>query len=301
MADDRVAGLKIYSLGIVIQPKVAGSDTIMVSPIEALPMDSGPIRPDSKQVKVSLPDQKGVVKNTEIQGGSTIKAKWIPFGHSNRESAPDVQPSETVILFSYADTQDFYWTTIFREPILRRQETVKYMYSNQPSGQEPYDDDSAYWVLIDTVNKSVQLHTSDNDGETCTYDITLDTKAGSLSIADNLGNSVAMDSAQGNLTITMTNEVTINAKKFTVNASEAVEVTTKSLTATSESSTETTSSKAITADQMAMNASSMKSTGGISMEGEVGIQGPVTIQGAQTNQGDLNVDGNIKATGSITP
>lgn len=171
MADDRVAGLKIYSLGIVVQPKVRGSDTIIVHPIEAMPMVKGNIGPDTRSISVSLPDQHGVPKNSEVKGGDTIKAKWIAYGDSNRESAPDVQPSETVLIFAYANTQDFYWTTIFREPMLRRLETVRRMYSNQPSGQVPYDDDTAYWTEVSTHDKRMQLQTAINDGEKALYNV----------------------------------------------------------------------------------------------------------------------------------
>ena len=194
MADDRVAGLKIYSLGIVVQPKVRGSDIIMVSPIEALPMDSGPIKADSRNIKVSLPDQKGVVKNTEIKGGSTIKAKWIPLGHSNRESAPDVQPSETVLIWAYADTQDFYWTSLFREPILRRLETVRYMYCNIPDGHEPYGDDTAYWGEISTHDKHAIFQTAVNDGEKAMYTLEMNGGEGFFRLTDDYGNYLRLDS-----------------------------------------------------------------------------------------------------------
>lgn len=194
MADDRVAGLKIYSLGIVVQPKVRGSDTIIVHPIEAMPMVKGNIGPDTRSISVSLPDQHGVPKNSEVKGGDTIKAKWIAYGDSNRESAPDVQPSETVLIFAYADTQDFYWTTIFREPMLRRLETVRRMYSNQPSGQVPYDDDTAYWTEVSTHDKRMQLQTAINDGEKALYNVDVNGGEGFFLVTDDFKNYLRIDS-----------------------------------------------------------------------------------------------------------
>ncbi len=194
MADDRVAGLKIYSLGIVVQPKVRGSDTIVVHPIEAMPMVKGNIGPDTRSISVSLPDQHGVPKNSEVKGGDTIKAKWIAYGDSNRESAPDVQPSETVLIFAYADTQDFYWTTIFREPMLRRLETVRRMYSNQPSGQVPYDDDTAYWTEVSTHDKRMQLQTAINDGEKALYNVDVNGGEGFFLVTDDFKNYLRIDS-----------------------------------------------------------------------------------------------------------
>lgn len=195
MADEREAGLKLYSLGIVLQAKVRGSDTIVVDPIEAFPMDNGAIGIDTKNKKTSLKDQHGVERKSEIKGGSAIKAKWIPFGHSNRESAPDVQPNETVILFAYADTQEFYWTTLFREPQLRRLETVRHMYCNIPDGLTPYDDDTSYWSEISTHDKMVTFHTSNNDGEPFTYDVFFDTGHGVVTLlVDDTENLLQLDS-----------------------------------------------------------------------------------------------------------
>ncbi len=101
MDTSKSSGLKLYSLGIVTKAKTRGDDFIEVTPIEDFSMDKGGLSPDSKEYKVSTPDQHGVSKPSSIKGGSVIKAKWVPFGHSNRETSPDVQPSETVILFSH--------------------------------------------------------------------------------------------------------------------------------------------------------------------------------------------------------
>lgn len=276
METDRVSGLKFYSLGIVAKPKIRDDVWIEVDPIEEFSMDKGPIGNDTKSFKASMPNQHGVVKAAKLKGGSTIKAKWIPFGHSNRDTAPDVQPSETVMVFRFADTQDYYWTSIFREPTIRRLETVRYIYNNQPSGQAPATDTSSYWVEFSTHDKTVKLHTSSNDGEAAEYDITIDTKAGTLEIKDDLGNSLYLESAEGKLTATTENEVTIKTKRFVVEASESVVINTALMTVNGP----------------------LVTTQGVSMHGGSGmaLEGNMAMKGNIAMEGDVHVTGNLTAT-----
>lgn len=147
-----------------------------------------------------------------------IKAKWIPFGNSNRDTAPDVRKNETVLIFRFADEQEYYWDTIFREPELRRLERVRYSYCNRPEGLEAYDDDTSYWLEYSTVDQHVWLHTSDNNGEPCKYDIKIDSKAGTVTIKDDIGNIIHLDSPSGVLETTTTNKVIFNTGDFIVNA-----------------------------------------------------------------------------------
>ena len=196
---NELSGLKLYSLGIVTENKAIGKDEIQVTPIEEFSFEQGKIVPDTRKHTSNLPDTRGVVKKADIKGSAILTAKWIPFGNANRDTAPDVCKSETVLIFRYADTQKYYWDTIFREPMLRRKEHVRYSFSNKPDGIDPYDGSSSYWVEYSTVGQYIHLHTSDNDGEPCTYDVKIDAKAGNLSIQDNLGNSLQLNSAAGHL------------------------------------------------------------------------------------------------------
>lgn len=190
------SSLKHYSLGIVIQDKAEGSDIIKVDPIESFTLDQGKITEDSRKYDSQLKDHKGVEKKQKLVGGSVIEAKWIAYGYSNRESAPDVYKNETVILYRFANDPRIYWTTIFREPTIRRLETVVYAYSNQPSGLVEYDPDTSYWEKWDTRRKVIHRHTSDNDGEPFKYDIITNAKEGWHLITDDVGNFLRIDSSK---------------------------------------------------------------------------------------------------------
>lgn len=223
---DKQAGLQLYSLGIVTENKTRESDYIQVCPIESLSMGKGAISPTSKQYNTSLPDSRGVSKNASLQGGQVIKAKWIPYGESNRDSAPDVYKSETVLIFTYTDTNEYYWTTLFREPMLRRKEDVVYRFSNQPGGLAEYTDDTSYWMRYNTFEQFIQLHTSSNDGEPTDYDITIDARNGVVTVVDQLGNEIELNSVAGKLTATIREDIELNTKRFVVNASDSVTLNT---------------------------------------------------------------------------
>ena len=115
-----------------------------------------------------------------------------------------------------------------REPLLRKHEDVVYAYSNKPSSDEEYTEDTSYWVRVSTRDKFVHLHTSDNDGEATTYDILIDTREGKLIATDGLGNRISFSSKQGIIDFSAREELKLQAPKITL-VSEQQTVQTKTL------------------------------------------------------------------------
>lgn len=194
MSEERQSKYRFYSLGIVVEDKKDGNDFIKVTPIEEITMANGLISGVKSNYKVNTPDAKGVKRANNLEGDVTIIAKWAPFSESNRITSPDVRASETVMIFTFADTGEYFWIDLGREPKLRRLEKVCYAYSNKPSGLDPFDKDSSYWVEFNTKDKSVKLHTANNDGEPFAYDIAIDSKNGTINLTDNAGVTVTIDS-----------------------------------------------------------------------------------------------------------
>jgi len=178
--------LKPYSLGIVVIDKPETSDTIHVFPSEQLPFAEGDLS-----------------KNDRMQ----IKAHWVRIGDSNRFTSPDVYKGETVQIYRYADTDEYFWSDIMREPSLRKKERVIYAISNIPDKKGIQTLETSYFVELSTKDKRVHLHTADNDGELCTYDIIIDTSKGNLTILDGKGNIVTLDSGPGNLNFKLNGSV----------------------------------------------------------------------------------------------
>lgn len=299
--NETATGFRFYSLGIVVYDKEEGSDYIEVTPIEDFPMELGRLSDRDRIRKATIQSISGTKKTSEIQGGSSVKAKWVPLADPNRDNAPDVYQTETVILYKYSDTQDYYWSTIFREPRLRGKERYRISLSNKDPGGEGYDSDTSYWLEIDTKYKQIRLHTSDNDGEPTTYDLLLDTKNGRFSFEDKLGNSIFLDSVAGDLTTTTENSVTVNTKYYTVNASESYTINTKRyIKNASESSTSETPKDSLIAEESEVVGTThevkslLKANEGFDLSGDAG-GGNATAK----LKGNLNVDGDIDATGTI--
>lgn len=298
-------GLRYYSLGIVTKTKPEDTDYIMVKPIEVMPMSSGKIDDEDEEVaethehESEIEDASGVVRGEKVFSEEAIVAKWIRLGSSQRISSDDVVEGETVRIFRYGETEQYYWSPCMREPTIRGKEHVLYAWSNVEGGgrgEESFDKDSSYWIEVSTRDKHVRLHTSMNDGEPFSYDITLDTASGVFSIDDNDGNSMVLDSGAGKMTFNLVNEFEINCPKFTFNgesfvsnASEAVENNSPRTSHSGEVETE----------------GSTTTNGLVSGVGGAGgraasFNGSINVVGSINGSANIDVSGNISAGGIVS-
>lgn len=204
--------LVFHSLGIVAKDKPRNTDIIDVFLVEQFPHTNGPVNESKNKLSTNTANLKGVKTMAKVEGKATSKAGWLPYGHSNRMSSPDVIENETVAVFKYGDTGLFYWTTIFREPKIRRLETVMYAFGNLREKLVPFDKKSSYWFQVSTHDKHIHLHTSDSDGEPYIYDIYLDTAYGSLEIKDDVGNYIKLDSPRNNVHVETNESITGKTK-----------------------------------------------------------------------------------------
>jgi hypothetical protein len=225
-----------YSVGIVATTKPLGSDIISVVPMEQLNLADGPLETFSDKRSLNLPNATGKVYSGTFTSTVKISATWLPLSDSNRMTAPDVCQNETVMLYRYANTDQYYWTTIFREPLIRRLEHVVYAYGNLRAPLQAWDQNSSYWMLWSTVEKLIHLHTSKSDGEPYAYDIIIDTKHGSVTIKDDINNSMTLDSPTSTLTVNTNKAAIVNTQDATINASKSATVTTPVATINASSS-----------------------------------------------------------------
>lgn len=203
---------QLYSLGIVIEDKKPGEDLIRVTPIEHIPFMDGKIDELKEEWKNTIPDRNGDVGDFKVEQTHVMRATWIPFGHSNRITAPDVVKNETVMLFKYADTDEYYWTTIFREPKIRRREKVTYMYGNLKEPLKAWDKNSSYWIEISTFEKEkhIEFRTTKSDGEGFAYHFVAKPIDGFMLMEDDRGNMLKIDSINDTILIKANTKVIID-------------------------------------------------------------------------------------------
>ncbi len=197
--------LVFYSLGIVVEDKKIGTDYAILTPIEQLSTAEGKL---NKTETIATP------QGAQLKKRNTIIAKWIQDGDTNRITSPNVYKNETVKIFRFADTDKYYWTTVFHEPLIRRLEEVTYAYSNKKAPLEQYDANSSYYITYSTLNKFIHLHTSTNDGELAGYDVFINTKTGEISVTDTHNNQIYWKSVSKKLIIQNFNEFDINILKI---------------------------------------------------------------------------------------
>lgn len=227
------SGLKFMSLGIVLEDKAIGDDYIRVTPIESLRDYKGLLKDMNENITSTVLDASNKPITSTTQSLAHIAARWIPLGQSNRISSPDVYANETVILLKYLDTEDYYWTTIYREPSLRGLEKAMYAWSNLKRGKkekEPFkafDRSTSYWVEVDTrKDKKVSFITNKNDGEKAAYSTIYDLKEGKFKIKDDRDNYIEIDTVQDTITITTNKKIHFKAQEIVMDASKSITLNT---------------------------------------------------------------------------
>lgn len=187
--------LNIYSVGVVAKNKPLDTPIIEVTPIEDTPMVDGELTDSQSQYAAQGQDAGGSSYQVSVPTAVTLKATWLPFGSSNRKSAPDVRRGETVVLFRFGDTDQYFWTTLKDDLHLRKLETVIYAFSGtRDESVTEVTAEHYYFLEVSTHNKLIHFHTSKADGEPFGYDIQINTKAGTILIQDDIGNYISFDS-----------------------------------------------------------------------------------------------------------
>lgn len=222
---EKQSGFHRYSIGSVAEDKDEDGHIIEIFPIENQSFNEGNVA-DEKKDNVFSKDLYGNTKNIVLSKKATIRAIWMPFGNSNRSTAPNVKKGEQVQIYRYADTDDFYWDTLYNEFDIRRKEKVIHMYGNTDAFGEMLTLENTYWTKIDTINKLVHIKTCDNDGELTTYEIKIDTKEGILEVFDGKDNIIKLNSAEDKLTATINEDIELNTKRIVFNATESFIVNT---------------------------------------------------------------------------
>lgn len=286
--------LRPYGMGIAVQDKVRGSDTLEIYLSEQLPYVTGKLSDVKIEYDKDLPDSSDNVQNYKATSKFIIKAKWLPDGDNNRITPPDVKKNETVMVYKFADSPKYYWKCIFREPNIRRLETVTHMYSDIPDGLEAYDKKSSYWSEVSTHDRVWRIHTSCRNGEPHEYDGIIDTKDATVTIKDDIGNIIHIDTDRHLIRI-------INADNSTT------EWTTTNINSRSD---DNITSRTTTQYHQASNTYTIDSpttyiTGDLIVGGNASIGGNLTVGGDITcggggGGGSVSMSGSLRVGGSIS-
>ena len=205
-----LTGLEVYSLAIVAEDIEEDSQYIKAFPIEIISDYTGNIN-EKKDINTVAVSPDGTTGNIVVNKSNLLVAKWSNIAQPNRLTPPTVMKGETVVIFTYGADR-YYWISLYNELDLRTREKVIYAYSNKADIKDATKISDLYFYTVDTINKLVQLHTDDNDGEYTTYDIKIETREGILTIKDGKDNSFIIDSKNDTININTNAIVNITTK-----------------------------------------------------------------------------------------
>ena len=281
---EETSGYRFYSIGRVAANKKRGSNVIEVIATERLPNLSGEIT-DHKatmSVKVAGNDDNDAW-DADLDTSPSIPAEWAPY-NTNRITSPDVRRGEYVMLYKFADAEVIYWTEFKTENVLRRLETVTYVFSNERKENIPLTEDNVYTLTVSTHDKHITITTTKSDGEPYAYLIQLNTKEGFLMAKDDDGQVIFMESKNRRIYAANKDQsfIDINKREIIIQSPDKITMNSKDIIFNGKSSIHSQTPK------YTINAS-----------GSYSATTPTyTVKGSTTLNGTLNVTGNVRFDGS---
>lgn len=290
--------LKIYSLGIVAANKALTSRDVSITPVEDTPMVNGEITDDVTKYKADAADSDGKAYSVELDTTNTVTATWLPLGSSNRMTAPDVRRGETVVLYRFADSDKFWWTTLKDDMNLRKLETVIYAFSGTKDENAKSTSENCYFLEVSTHQKLVHFHTSKANGEPFMYDIQINTKDGFIQIQDDANNFFRFDSKERQLEMVNSDNSRIEINKTNIFIESTDLIAMKSKNITQESTSHVIKANTLDITATTTHTGSITENGNINQTGNFTTSGKVTS--AEVKTGKLGADAGGDFGGTMT-
>ena len=191
----------IQKFGYVAEPvREKNNPTIEVLSAEDVPTFEGELKHNNEKLIFDLKDIDGKKVCTKANLVNTISCEF--FGDANKMDVPDVHRGETVMILQYAGSDNWFWMPCVTDSRVRQTEHKKIHIAAKDNLDE-CDDTNSYTIELNSredegngygSTKYVRIKTSDALGEEFTYVIEVDTSNSTVTIADNVGNKVLMQS-----------------------------------------------------------------------------------------------------------
>ena len=198
--DLRRSKMRQITIGIVAENKELDTSIVRIHPVEILNTMDGELGADTFTDETTGLNEDGSTYKDSVSVGSVVKAEWLGDADGNRITPPDVRRGEKVWLWQSGDSDKYYWTSLGRDHDLRRLETVNYRYSGFPDiPDEEITADNSYYVEVSTHKKIITLKTSKRNKELVSYKIQINPGDGNITIEDDIGNHIQLDSKNTNI------------------------------------------------------------------------------------------------------
>ena len=183
--------LHIYSLGKAAENKPLSENRLMVIPIEHLMLLDGELKSEPTENEKEGVDATGQHYSVSATTDNAIEADWLPYNGGYQMTAPDVRRDERVLIWRFADSDEFYWTPLGLDNHLRKLETMSFMVSGtRDEEEEELSPDNSYVFTISTHEGHISLTTSKANEEATCWAMQFNTKDGRFLLTEENGNEV---------------------------------------------------------------------------------------------------------------
>lgn len=297
--------LKAWSVGYAAENRSLDPDKMKfleVYPAEQSPNANGELTPHTEQYKATASDSKGAAYDVEVDTTQSIKCEWLPMFGSNRLTPPDVRRGESIIIYRYGDTQKFFWSTLYHDMHLRRLETVIYAWSASTVEDSEITAETMYFAEISTHKKLVHFHTSKANGEAFAYDIQINAEYGCITITDDAGNYISLDSKERRLEMVNSDgsSVDINKTEIFIKSTDLVDIQTKAVKIKAETMETTVEENTLNADTNTQKSSTNTITAQTTHNGKVMIAGALSTKPGNGGSGEASLGGKVTAEQGLT-
>lgn len=151
----------------------------------------------------------------------TVECIWL--SEQNRFSAPTVYKGETIHVYSVVGSDTMYWSNVYYEKDIRREELIMFGVSNIDKDEKDtvISGDNSHFFILDAKRGVFHFHSSVNRQEKVGYDITINFMSGIFQLKDTEKNSIKLESLKKLLTFDV-EHVVYNCKTFKLNASKSI-------------------------------------------------------------------------------
>ena len=192
--------------GIAICDKEESSRDLKVYCKDLLFLMQGELSAKNIDSTVKSNDTDKSVKTVNVTGKNYIECTYGgDFTNNNRAYPPDVRKGETVKIFQYGDSDQWYWMGCDRSQSLRKTERVRWHVNDTLENDCNMSDDNTYYFEMDTrQHKHILFSTSQSDGEAHQYRFKISPEESQVVITDEKMNMFILDTNKTR--ITMANE-----------------------------------------------------------------------------------------------
>jgi len=191
------SNFKPVSVARVLEDLEPGTEILLVGGLESNPGPTGMMVSDTQVVEAKGKDSTGKEYSSKTTTDTVIKAKWLRWG-SQRLTPPNVRRKMRVMLYRFADQDEYYWEYMGLDGHLMRLETIVWGINNNANadGESTVKPENMHTLEWSTHTKQLTLRTCKSQDEPVAYIFQFNLKEGSVTLADDLGNIASLDSQE---------------------------------------------------------------------------------------------------------